>query len=300
MRLYILNSVEGLNNAQIIEQLDSKVEIIFEKVPKKLLEVEGIQDQEEKILAIDIDFNMDGFISAEILSQIPNLKAVIVSSTSYSWLDIEFLRKNDIYFSNTSDFSSNAVAEWGVFMLLNLVRKIPILVKQGGKTNYEIKGREIKDMKVGIIGLGNIGMQFAKRMEGFTSDISYWSRSKKDVGYVYKSIEDIFKESDIVYFSMVKDSNIKQLLPIELLKHARKDQYFLSCTSMYDAMHHKLLELAAVDKIAGYGFESDEEIDRFQGNVYTGLVMGWCTEESIKNASEKWFKNVNKYIDGNS
>src|SRR5688572_13075610 len=111
MQLFILNPYNDLLNEQIIKKWKIKFEVIVDTEPKNILDVKGIDSDEEKILGIDPDF-CEWKLSKETLSKIKNLKAIIISSTSFNWIDTEYLKSKNIAFSNTTNFSTEAVAEF--------------------------------------------------------------------------------------------------------------------------------------------------------------------------------------------
>ena len=89
---------------------------------------------EERILAIDPDFS-NWKVENSDLEKIPNLTGVCLQTTSFSWIDIDFLKNKNIPVMNLRGFSSEAVAEWAFLMALNVARKIPLVSQKGWKYN---------------------------------------------------------------------------------------------------------------------------------------------------------------------
>lgn len=54
-----------------------------------------------------------------------------------------------------------------------------------------------------------------------------------------------------------------------------------------------VLQLAADGKIGGYAFEDEKNpFGHYQGNVWNGPALGWCTNESMSKNAEQWVESV--------
>lgn len=54
-----------------------------------------------------------------------------------------------------------------------------------------------------------------------------------------------------------------------------------------------MLQLAADGKIGGYAFEDEKNpFGHYQGNVWNGPALGWCTNESMSKNAEQWVESV--------
>jgi phosphoglycerate dehydrogenase-like enzyme len=143
--------------------------------------VEGLMTGDgERILAIDPDF-CDWQVPNEVIEKIPNLKAIVLQTTSFSWIDVDFAKSKGIPVVNLRGFSSIAVAEWATMMMFNLARKIPLVIKDKWQQDYvKHQGIELRGKTVGVIGLGNIGTAVAENCAGLGMKVQYWSKSSND------------------------------------------------------------------------------------------------------------------------
>ena len=117
---------------EITEKLNkSGLEVIVKDDLAPLSECKELfEGDEERILCLNPDYV--GFkLSADDYKDIPNLKAILNASTSFSWIDGSFAKEKNIPICNIRGFSSEAVAEWAIMMMLNVARKIPNLIKNG-------------------------------------------------------------------------------------------------------------------------------------------------------------------------
>lgn len=123
------------------------------------------QDPSDKILAINPDY-VGWSLKSEKFAKAQNLRAIITQSTSYGWIDTAYADQHGIKVVNIRNFSTDAVAEWAIMMMLNVARRVPLLVKNDfpldfGNDFQTYQGTNLKGKKAGIIGLGNIGSAVA-------------------------------------------------------------------------------------------------------------------------------------------
>lgn len=126
-------------------------------------------------------------VTAELLRHLPSLGLVVNSGTGVNHIDLAACRRRGILVANTADAFSEDTADYGVGLLLDIMRKIsggdrflrrglwPLSTEQ----NPVPLGFKVGSKRVGIVGLGNIGCKVAKRLKAFGCKISYYSRSQK-------------------------------------------------------------------------------------------------------------------------
>ncbi|KAG8363365.1 hypothetical protein BUALT_Bualt19G0014800 [Buddleja alternifolia] len=144
-------------------------------------------------------------VSADLLRQLPSLRLVVTTSAGINQVDLHECRRRGVAVANAGTIFSADVADFAVGLILDVLRKISAgnrFVKSGlwSKNGTYPLGFKLRGKKVGIVGLGSIGLEVAKRLEAFGCTILYHSRNKKpSLTYVYHP--DIYKlalESDIL------------------------------------------------------------------------------------------------------
>lgn len=148
-------------------------------------------------------------VNKKILNKFDNLKGVITMSTGYDHIDLKTCYGNKICVSNTPYYGENTVAEQTFALLLALSRKICKSVENTKQRNFSLEGLrgfDLKDKTLGVVGVGNIGEQVVKIANGFGMNVIAYSRTiktklAKRYGFKYvKSFNDILKDSDIITF----------------------------------------------------------------------------------------------------
>ena len=124
-------------------------------------------------------------------------------STGYSWIDIEKARSLGISVANIPAYATEAVAEHLWALILAVFRKIAFsdcVVREGGWEQGQIRGLELKNRTLGVIGLGRIGRRMAEiGQKAFNMKVITYNRTPKnlsDIGEV--SLQQLLREADVI------------------------------------------------------------------------------------------------------
>jgi lactate dehydrogenase-like 2-hydroxyacid dehydrogenase len=119
----------------------------------------------------------------EILEALPNLEVISSYGVGYDAIDIPACKARNVRVTNTPDVLNDAMAEITLGMMIALCRRIPQAdaYTRAGKwreKNYPLTG-ELTGAKVGILGLGRIGKEIARRCQVFKMQVVYHGRRKQ-------------------------------------------------------------------------------------------------------------------------
>eukprot|EP00850_Spirogloea_muscicola_P016632 SM000136S00178 [mRNA] locus=s136:249531:251441:+ [translate_table: standard] len=113
-------------------------------------------------------------VSASLMDALPALEIISCFGVGVDSIDVGKARERGVIVTNTPDVLTDDVADLAVGLLLATVRKICA------------GDRYVSGKRVGIIGLGRIGLAIARRLEGFDCTIAYQSRRRRpDCTYEY-------------------------------------------------------------------------------------------------------------------
>lgn len=300
MKMIILSpNKETLFPPYLRQKLESAGTVIYvEKIKPLEAVTELFSGSEERILAIDPDF-CNWTIPNSVIDAIPRLKAICLQTTSFTWIDVDYCNQVGIPVMNLRGFSTVAVAEWATMMVLNLARKIPLVIKDGWKKDYvRHRGLELRGKVAGIIGLGKIGTAIAENLQGLGMNVQYWSRKTTNNKFKKVLLPDLFKTSDVIAIALAKNPETEKLIPDALLKTIKKTAIFVDV--VHEVINNDLVTLlAASGKIYGYGFESNKpDFDKYKGNIWTGPELAWCTDDSMRKNGEQWAESIVKASKG--
>ncbi|XP_050154612.1 glyoxylate/hydroxypyruvate reductase HPR3-like [Malus sylvestris] len=144
-------------------------------------------------------------ITAQLLQLLPSLKLLITLSAGLDHVDFSACAARGVRIANSSPIFAADVADMAVGLFLDVMRKISAANRfvRGGfwvsKGDFDL-GTKIGGKRVGIVGLGHIGLQVAKRLEAFDCKILYYSRKEKPyVSYpFYFDVCELAANSDVL------------------------------------------------------------------------------------------------------
>ena len=143
-------------------------------------------------------------LPADVLAQCPKLRYLSVAFTGLDHIDLAYCREHGIKVQNAAGYSTTAVSELAVGMMLDLLRNIVTLnekIRQGGSRGTFL-GRELRGKTVGIVGTGAIGTATARLLLAFGAKVIAWSRTErpevKALGVEYMPLDDLLRQSDMV------------------------------------------------------------------------------------------------------
>lgn len=293
MKIIILSpNADLLFTEELRGKIKSAGDAVFIKNIKPLLEVSELYDSEPKIVAIDPDF-CEWSVPKEVIGKMKNVQAICLQTTSFSWIDTAEAKKQGIPVMNLRGFSTEAVAEWAFMMAINVARKLPLIIKDEWKQDFSRhQGMELKGKTAGIVGLGTIGTRVAEICNGLGMEVVYWSRKSKDERFSFTELADLMKRADFIFPTLAQNEETKGLITDQMLKSMRRSAIFVSIVhKIYN--HDLLLRLVKEDKIYGYAFETEKEkMADFDGNVWAGPELAWCTNESFRRNAEQWTEAI--------
>ncbi|WP_419816600.1 2-hydroxyacid dehydrogenase [Glacieibacterium sp.] len=130
-------------------------------------------------------------IDAATMDALPDLEIISVCAVGYDSTDVAHARSRGIVVTNTPDVLTDDVADLAIGLMLATSRRIAQHDRYVRDGEWVSKGsppltRRMSGRRIGILGLGRIGLAIAKRAEPFATEIAYYSRNKRDdVSYRY-------------------------------------------------------------------------------------------------------------------
>lgn len=300
MKLFIISpNIKTLFTGEQIQTIKVLGDIALQEEIVPPDQIPGLFDgDEERVIAIDPDF-FDWNVTNEFIDRIPNLKAVVLQTTSFSWLDVGFAKSKGIPVVNLRGFSKIAVAEWATMMMLTLARRLPIIIKDGWKQDYTAhQGIELRGKIAGIIGLGDIGTAVAENCAGLGMKVHYWSKNTKDKRFAFVELAELMKSSDVIIPCVAQNPETQGMITDDMLRSMKKTAIFVSdIHNVYN--HHLLVEMVKNGDLYGYGFEDAKaNITDYDGNVWAGPELAWCTQDSMRKNAQQWLNAMAHAMNG--
>jgi len=238
-----------------------------------------------------------GFItskfSKEILEKLPNLKFIATMSTGFDHIDLDYCKSRNIKVSNVPYYGENTVAEHAFALILALSRKIVSganKTKDGDFSFYRLRGFDLKDKTIGIIGLGNIGKHVAKMAKGFDMKIIAQDPYKdlkfaKKYDIKYYSLNSLLKRSDVITLHVPHMKSTHHLINKENIKFIKKGAILINTARGGLIETEALLWALERDLLKGVGLDVLEEealLKNTDEMLIKQLHKNKLTEEQIK------------------
>ena len=167
-------------------------------------------------------------IDGSVLDRHPSLRVVSNFAVGYDNIDVPAASERGVLVCNTPDVLTNATADHTWALLLSAARRIPesIAYVRDGKWQtwgpLLLLGQEVSGSTIGIMGLGRIGKEVAKRARGFDMRVLAFDPFEdadfaREHGVTYVSLEQLLAESDFVTLHVALTAETHHLIGAEEL-----------------------------------------------------------------------------------
>lgn len=250
-------------------------------------------------------------LSAAVLSQCNKLRYLSVAFTGLDHIDLEYCHQHDITVQNAAGYSTTAVSELAVGMMLDLLRNIVTLnerIRQGGSRGSFL-GRELHGKTVGIVGTGAIGTETARLLLAFGCKVLAWSRTRRPevaaMGVAYVTLEELLQQSDIVSLHLPLNAETRGIIGEKELA-LMKSTALLINTARGPVCDIQAVGQALIEsRIAGAAFDVFEQepplpIDHLLLSTSRCLVtphVAFATEESFAARADIVFGHVDAWLE---
>ena len=191
----------------------------------------------------------------------PTLKIVAKQGVGYNTIDIEAAKELGIAVTITPGANSKSVADLTMGLILNAARNISGMDRAIRNNEwYRYTGCELNNKIIGIVGMGHIGGEVAKRAYAFGMKIlAYDIYPRQDFiekyNVTYVSLEKLFKQSDIITLhapaikateNMINRDSLNLMKSTAILVNAARGE-LINEEDLYEALKNKKIGFAALD-----------------------------------------------------
>lgn len=195
------------------------------------------------------------------LDALPDLRAIVNFGVGYDNVDLAEATRRGIVVSNTPDVLTDAVADLAVALVLDLLRGISAadrFVRRGAWAAGESfpLTRDVRGARVGILGLGRIGVATAERLEACGAQIGYHSRSPKGVEWSYHdSPVALAAASDVLVVLTPGGADTEHLVDADVLDALGPEGYLVNVARGSVVDEGALVAALEGGRIAGAGLD---------------------------------------------
>ena len=255
MKIAVITPISHLNGVR--ELVETKGEVFYlENNPDKST-VKSILIR-KNIDTIICNPNQQSFKIDEELLHMTNVKLINTCSTGMNHMDVEYCSENEIeIYSLTKDYdlinNLPSTSELAFGLMVSLLRKIPHSQTHVSEYKWDytqFMGRQIKDLKIGIIGYGRLGKMMYNYCKAFDANV-YVYDPYVDVDQI--SLEDMFKRCDVISIHVHVTEETKGMISKKLLDLSNKDLYIINTSRGEIVNESDIVNALESGKLTGYG-----------------------------------------------
>lgn len=199
-------------------------------------------------------------IDREFMDAAPNLKFIARVGAGLESIDVEYAQERGIKLFSAPEGNANAVGEHALGMLLSLfnrLNKADREVREGLWHREENRGVELDGKTVGLIGYGNMGKSFAKKLRGFDVDVIFYDLKEgiADENARQVSYDEFFEKADVVSLHTPLTEKTHQMINKEFIANFKKPFWFINTARGKSAVTEDLVEALKEGKILGAGLD---------------------------------------------
>lgn len=290
------------NNPIMMEQLQEAGFTNHEDFKSTKQEIEAkIQDYHGII--IRSRFNID----KTFLDKATNLQFIARVGAGLESIDTDYAESKNIALIAAPEGNRNAVAEHSLGMILSLFNKLNQADKEirSGHWNREKnRGHELDGKTIGIIGYGNMGKSFAKKLRGFDVEVLCYDikENVSNVNAKQVSLEELQQKSDVLSLHIPWTPETDKLINSKYINAFSKPFWLINTSRGKNVVTADLVEALKSGKILGAGldvleyeklsfetlFEEDSIPEAFQyllesdKVILSSHIAGWTFESHVK------------------
>lgn len=246
-------------------------------------------------------------IDKTFLDKATNLKFIGRVGAGLENIDCEYAEKKLVKLIAAPEGNSNAVGEHALGLLLSLFNKLNRAdrqVRKGRWLREENRGLELDKKVVGLIGYGNMGKAFAKKLRGFDVDVICYDIQSgvDDENCKQVSLEELQEKADVLSLHTPQTPLTKGMINTEFIAGFKKPFWLINTARGSAVVTKDLVQALKTKKILGAGldvleyekssfenlFDSNEIPVNFkfliqsENVILTPHVAGWTIESKLK------------------
>ncbi len=257
-------------------------------------------------------------IDKEFIDKAINLKFIARVGSGIENIDSKYAKTKNIEVISSPEGNSNAVGEHAMGLLLSLLNNIntsSVQVKKGVWVREQNRGHELEGKTVAILGLGNTGKSFAKKIAAFNCNIIFHDINddiKSDIAKK-SSLDDIYENADVLSLHLPHTNLTFNLFNKTFIEKFNNPFWLLNTSRGSIVNTADLIEALKTNKVLGAGLdvldiesssfteiindknEDFHKLSSFKNVIITPHIAGSTFESNIK-LSKIVVNKINNYF----
>ena len=256
--------------------------------------------------------------SRETMEKLPRLKYIGITATGYNIIDIKAADEMGIIVTNVPEYSTEGVAESVFAHILAFTARVTehaALVRSGAWqdaghfsfTDYPLS--ELYGKRIGIVGMGHIGMRTAEIAAAFGMEVVYSSRSHKPEaearGFMPVTLDELFSTSDFISLHVPQTDETKGMINRERIRMMKSSAILINTARGGLIDEEALAEALRERRIAGTGLDVLAEEPPVHGSPLLSIPeciitphIAWAAKETRTRLMNMTLENLVSFMIG--
>jgi D-3-phosphoglycerate dehydrogenase len=263
-------------------------------------------------------------VTANAIQALPNIKMIHVEGVGCNYVDVEAAKAAGIPVCNNKAVNNTSVAEHTIGLMLASLRRIPLcdagLKREGFKATHDAflatGQHEISAMHIGLIGIGSIGKEVAKRLKNWDCIIRYYDafrlspETEKELSVDYMELDALLRECDIISlhvpvlpstFHMISSPQFAMMKKTALLVNTARGE-IIDDMALAEALESGNIYGAALDTLGPEPWPSYHPLLNLSQEAATRLILtphiGGTTDEAFTRMLRNAIANMERMENG--
>jgi phosphoglycerate dehydrogenase-like enzyme len=244
-----------------------------------------------------------------VLEAMTRCRLIQMPAVGFDVVDHRCAAELGIPVANAAGYNRDAVADWVVMAILNLIRHGAYgdrHMRRGQWPFPEMRGHELGALTVGIVGLGNIGTSVAARVSGFGSRVIFCDVVPRGfLGAEQVSFEEVLERSDVVTVHTPLDRETRHLMDRDTIARMKRGAILINASrgpvveeaALVEALRSGHLAAAGLDVYEVEPLAEDSPLRSLE-NVFITPHSAGATFEAERRVHEVVRTNVLRVLDG--
>jgi len=249
-------------------------------------------------------------VKGELLDALKNAKLIIRGGVGLDNIDLEGAKAKGIKVVNTPEASSISVAELAIGFMLALSRHIvrgTVGLREGKWEKKQLKGTELFGKTLGIIGMGRIGREVAKRAKCLGMNVIATRHVRQIPRELAKTVsyDELYKEADFISIHIPLTEETRHMISKEAFEKMKDGVVIINCSRGGVVDEKALLEALKNGKVKGAAldvFEVEPPVDNELlklDNVIGTPHIGASTKEAQARIGVAIVEKIKGFLEGN-
>ncbi len=237
-----------------------------------------------------ISIFVGSIVDKKTIEHFLNLKLITTRSTGFDHIDLETAKQKNIVVGYVPGYGDNTVAEFAFALLLDISRKIYKSydqIRETGSFSLEgLRGFDLKEKTIGVVGTGRIGRHMIKIAKGFSMNVIAFDvmpdeKFAEESGFKYVSFDDLLSTSDVISLHVPYNKSTHHLINSNNINKIKKGVVLINTArgglvetdALIKGLNEKIIAGAGLDVLEEEGAIKDE---------HSLLLYGHPEEHNLK------------------